>query len=271
MRYKILQAVRETGLLGVWDNVSLMRHRLSSARTNREFLAANPGFVAPPVDLTFDAYNTVDLVSYSSVGRRHAEGFAKLVKDHLGPTGEGPLRLLEWGCGPGRLIRHMPDLFADEGFDIYGTDYNSRTIDWCKEALPDIHFALNELNPPLPFDQDFFDATFNYSVFTHLSEEVQLNWARELHRVLKPGGIMILTTHGRNFEYLMADPREQERYKNGEVIVQSKYEEGKKWFFAVHPDEFVKDKLLKDFVGVQKLDGEPWDIAQDVWLARKQS
>lgn len=270
MRYKILQAVRETGLLGVWDNLSLMRHRISSARSNKEFLAANPGFAAPPVDLTFDAYNTVDLVSYSSVGRRHAEGFAALVKENLDTNSPTPKRLLEWGCGPGRLIRHMPELFSEDGFEIHGTDYNSRTIDWCKKALPGIHFALNGLNPPLPFETETFDATFNYSVFTHLSEDVQLNWASELHRVLKPGGIMVLTTHGRNFEHLMADRREQERYRSGEVIVQSKYEEGKKWFFAVHPDEFVKDKLLKDFVEVQKLDGEPWDIAQDVWLARKQ-
>jgi hypothetical protein len=58
------------------------------------------------------------------------------------------LTILAWGCGPGRIIRHMPDLF-DESGQCHGTDYNFRSIAWCRENLPGIQFAINDLKPPL--------------------------------------------------------------------------------------------------------------------------
>ena len=41
-----------------------------------------------------------------------------------------------------------------------------------------------------------FDFVFGISVFTHLPEELQLEWLAELHRVTQPGGYLVLTTHG---------------------------------------------------------------------------
>ena len=269
MRYKILQAVRDGGLLDAWDSLSFAKDRLRSARANRRFMKANPGFMPPPADLAFDAYNNTRLDDYASLGRRQAEGFASLLKQHLDLSGGGTARLLEWGCGPARLIRHMPQLFAEEGLEVHGTDYNDRTIAWCKTAIPDVQFALNGLNPPLPYEDGFFDGSYNFSVVTHLSRDVQLAWMSELHRVLKQGGVLLATTHGKNFEHLVVSDEEKDRYASGEIVVQSGYEEGKKWFFAIHPERFVKDELLKDFSQVEKLDGSPWGITQDVWMARK--
>ena len=41
------------------------------------------------------------------------------------------LSILEWGCGPARIIRHFPKLIK---FDCryFATDYNPKSINWCK-------------------------------------------------------------------------------------------------------------------------------------------
>lgn len=269
MRYRVLQAVRQGGLLNIWDQFSFAREKARTARINREFLRANPGYAQPPATLAFDAYNTINLKAYAEIGRRQAEGFAAFMKEHWPAQDDGPRRVLEWGCGPARLIRHMPELLEQLDVEVEGTDYNEATIAWCRDNFPGITFTLNGLNPPLPFDEGRFTASYNFSVVTHLSEEVQMSWASELYRVLRPGGILLMTTHGKNFEHLLTERRELARYNDGEVVIQSKYEEGKKWFLAIHPEAFVKQRLLREFSEVHKLDGAPWAITQDVWLARK--
>ena len=109
-------------------------------------------------------------------------------------------------------------------------------------------------------------------MFTHLSEAVQLEWAQELHRVLRPGGLLACTTHGDAYRYLLASGAERARYEAGQLVVQGSYQEGKKWYFAVHPEAFVRGRLLSAFEGVRRYPTMPGDdMLQDVWLARKSS
>ncbi|MDZ7626597.1 MAG: class I SAM-dependent methyltransferase [Ignavibacteriaceae bacterium] len=107
------------------------------------------------------------------------------------------IKILEWGCGPARIIRHLPRLLNDS-CEIYGSDYNSKTIVWCKKIFPEFNFSKNNLQPPLEFENNFFDIIYATSVFTHLSEEMHYAWMNELKRVCKPNGIIFLTTHGDN-------------------------------------------------------------------------
>lgn len=267
MKYHLISASRSLGLLPVLDRLSYLRKRAQTARSNRAFRAAHPGYAVPPEDLAFDAYNKVDWESYDTLGRAHARVFAELIDAHA-PA--GPLSLLEWGCGPGRLIRHMPALLAHHDVAVTGTDYNPDTIRWCKDALPGIDFALNGMAPPLPFDADSFGAAYNFSVFTHLSEAVQIAWAQEMLRVLKPGGVLVATTHGDYYTYLLTGAVEQAAYARGELVTQSRYAEGKKWFFAVHPPDYVRAVLFKGFERVERV-ATPADagMTQDVWIGFK--
>ncbi|MGY1688890.1 class I SAM-dependent methyltransferase [Geodermatophilus sp. SYSU D01105] len=52
--------------------------------------------------------------------------------------------------------------------------------------------------PPLPFDDGRFDLVLGYSVFTHLPVDHQDAWLAELRRVTRPGGLLLLTVHGRS-------------------------------------------------------------------------
>jgi SAM-dependent methyltransferase len=48
----------------------------------------------------------------------------------------------------------------------------------------------------LPFGSSSFDLVYSLSIFTHFREEYAAAWLAELGRVLAPGGILIITTHG---------------------------------------------------------------------------
>ena len=268
MKYHILSATRSLGLLPMFDRMAFLRKRARAARGNRAFRARHPDFAVPPEDLAFDAYNKVDWVDYHDMGLAHAALFARLIRTHL-PDAH-PLRVLEWGCGPGRLIRHMPALLAGRSPDLTGSDYNPATIDWCRDHLPGIDFALNGLAPPLPFPDDSFDAVYNFSVFTHLSQDMHRDWTAELHRVLRPGGLMIATTHGDHYRYLLTQRRETEAYDRGEIVTQSRFAEGKKWYFAIHPPAWVRSHLLAAFDRVEQVrPGPDARMTQDVWLGFK--
>lgn len=266
-KYRLIRQVRNLGLLGLADEVKLGIARLLTRRRNNRFRRSHPDFAVPPADLAFDAYNSIDWQLYRDGGQRHAALFADLIAQHCTAP---KLRVLEWGCGPGRLIRHMAELLGARAGSVTGTDYNPRTIAWCQANLRGITFAENALMPPLPFADASFDAVYCFSVFTHLSEPVQLAWAAELRRVLAPGGLLVCTTHGDRYRYLLTDAAEQHRYAAGQVVEQAKYREGRKWFFAMHPPAYVRQTLLADFAAVAPVQ-PPADagILQDIWIARK--
>jgi SAM-dependent methyltransferase len=53
--------------------------------------------------------------------------------------------------------------------------------------------------PPTPIPDERFDFIVGYSVFSHLSESACAEWMAEFHRILRPNGILALTTRSRNF------------------------------------------------------------------------
>jgi SAM-dependent methyltransferase len=69
-------------------------------------------------------------------------------------------------------------------------------VRWCAENLKFGKFETIPLHPPMPFPDSAFDLAFGTSVFTHLSESVQFEWLAELRRVVRPGGILLLSFLG---------------------------------------------------------------------------
>jgi SAM-dependent methyltransferase len=54
-----------------------------------------------------------------------------------------------------------------------------------------------------------FDIVYAYSVFSHLNESVHLAWVQDLTRVLRPGGLLVVTTRSRGFIDLCSRLREE--------------------------------------------------------------
>ena len=101
--------------------------------------------------------------------------------------------ILDIGCGTGRAL--MGWHCADRSRRIAGVDINAELIEWSKANLPG-EWAVCDVLPPLRHGDGEFDLVQLISVFTHLPIEHQRKWIAEIHRVLRPGGVLFITLHG---------------------------------------------------------------------------
>lgn len=102
-------------------------------------------------------------------------------------------RLLDFGCGPGRYLRHLGSLASTT--EIHGADIDEESIGWLRRNVPFGRFSQIPAVPPTGYDDEFFDFVINHSVFTHIDAEMQDSWLAELHRITRPGAVLLLTVH----------------------------------------------------------------------------
>jgi SAM-dependent methyltransferase len=102
--------------------------------------------------------------------------------------------ILDFGCGCGRMLLWMAEHGQRDA--LHGTDIDAEAIAWCRDHVPYAAVTVNDADPPLPYPDGAFDLVYNHSVFTHVDERRQDAWLTELQRVTRPGGLLVLSTHG---------------------------------------------------------------------------
>jgi len=130
---------------------------------------------------------------YSKLARRYdhvferailAEGYvAELVGERMaGRT------VLDVGCGNGRWVDRVP------GAESYvGVDLNVAMLSEARERYPEARFVRGDMSR-LPFGDGSFDGVISmFSAMGHLSPEHQEAMVDEVWRVLRPGGLAVLT------------------------------------------------------------------------------
>lgn len=258
--------------LNLLSAVEQMRFRLQVWRNdsdNQLFQAKYPDFHLPPAHLAFDAHGHVNWRIYRESGTVVANQLAQVLQESRAPASSASSRhILEWGCGPGRVIRHLQARMPTD--KLYGSDYNPESIAWCTANIPNVTFIENGLHPPLQFQSEFFDAVYAISVITHLSEPVCHEWVTELKRIIKPQGILVLWSNGDHIAESLL-PEEKRRYGQGEFTERTNYKEGKKMYLSFHPPTWVRQSLLSEFEVIKHYPGGFSGNEQDVWIARKPS
>lgn len=129
----------------------------------------------------------------------------RTILDHLaaafreaGQPLESAGRILDFGCGVGRVLWNFQS-FPHSG-EIWGSDIDAESIAWDESHLGSFaKFSCNPHQPPTAFADGMFDAIYSISVFTHLPEDMQFAWLAELHRILKPGGVLAASFHGAHY------------------------------------------------------------------------
>jgi len=150
--------------------------------------------------------------------------------------------VLDFGCGCGRVLRY----WSDHDGPVHGTDRDGPAVQWCSRNLPFARLDRNGLAPPLPYADETFDLVYALSVFTHLTEALQIAWRDELHRVLRPGGRVLLTTHGSSYVPRL-DQSERMRFGRGELVVRWGDLPGSNLCSAYHPEGYVRETLAQGF------------------------
>jgi SAM-dependent methyltransferase len=144
----------------------------------------------PPEQLA-ERVSAVSGAAFRTQGLKGITDLVEQVERHTELSSES--RVLDWGCGCGRLTRHL----VDAGFErVLGCDIDAEAIEWCARNLAPATFTVSPRDPPLPYEDASIDLVIGCSVFTHLSREDQRRWLVELHRVLAPGGVLLASVNG---------------------------------------------------------------------------
>jgi SAM-dependent methyltransferase len=105
-------------------------------------------------------------------------------------------RVLELGCGGGRLTGHLIEIAES----VYGIDISPRMIEHCRRNYPGATFGVADLRNLITFDDASFDAIVaTCNVLDVLDDFERRGVLDQIHRVLAPGGLLIMSSHNRAF------------------------------------------------------------------------
>ncbi len=265
-RKQVRNALRTLGLLRAAREARLGLRALLALPANWPYLSsgAPDGLPIPPVRLVQAVSGEADIGWFLHGGKLGAESIREALARH-GVDVRGLGAILDFGCGCGRVIRHWAHLAGE----VHGSDYNPSLVSWSREHLPFGRFAVNGLVPPLSYADRSFDLVYALSVFTHLPEDLQVPWARELQRILRPDAFLLLSVHGRRYLHEL-DGESRARFEAGQLVVRRADSPGENVCGAYHPEAYLREVLAEGFevleIAPEGARGNPY---QDLVLLRK--
>jgi len=122
---------------------------------------------------------------FEASGRRDAA----ILLDGVSSLLPGHERVLEIGCGIGRLLGHMTPEFRE----LFGVDISGEMVRQGRERLvrlPKVELVEIGGEGNLPFEDSMFDFCYSFITFHHIPEkQIVIRYIEEARRVLRPGGI----------------------------------------------------------------------------------
>jgi SAM-dependent methyltransferase len=134
---------------------------------------------------------------------------------------------LDFGCSSGRVVRVLQAAYPETSW--HGCDPNGPAIAWAAENLAEIDFFVNGDAPPLPLADGSLDLAYAISIWSHFAPNLGLHWFEEMHRLIRPGGYLVCTTHGFTSVALYAQLSLRTPQQSDEIIGDL-YRQG--WWYA---------------------------------------
>jgi len=256
--------LRKFGMLYYIDFVRFYIQKRQNASKNKLFKKKHPTVKLPPDYLMYES-SRLDYDKYYFDGQDTASWLVETLEKYKPLENE---KILDWGCGSARIVRHLPALLSS--CEIYATDYNKKSIEWGRANIENVKFYENEINPPLNFEENYFDVIYGISILKHLSEKSHKDWMKELVRVTKQDGIILLTTQGNMFRNLLSKA-EKYRFAQGELVIRATGKERHRVYDTFHPTIFMYNFFAKYATILLYIPGEikQGKLEQDLWILKK--
>ena len=102
-------------------------------------------------------------------------------------------KILEAGCGSGRVVKYL----YDRGYtNIYGIELNESVVTWINKTFPMLNIIAGDLLN-MPYESNYFDVVLSYGVVEHFPKGLS-DPLKSIFSVLKPGGTAIITVPSLN-------------------------------------------------------------------------
>lgn len=178
-------------------------------------------------------------------------------------VGMAPGRVLDWGCGHGQ-ISHM---LKKKGVDVQSYDYlaDREPTVVTLERYPDVQAHVSGDPVKLPFEDGEFDTVLSCGVLEHVQQPGDS--LKELHRVVRPGGRLLIYKLPNRLSYLEAIARRAGLYYHGALPDDRVYD--RRTAIALvrahgfRVDDFRRTNMLPltvDHPVVWRLRGEIWSL-----------
>ena len=124
--------------------------------------------------------------------RRYIKWIKAILIKHRNMENNSKISILDIGCGFGYFLK----LCDEEGWETYGVDISEYAIGRAR-SITKAKLFVHDVEKGLPmFNEDFFDIVTMIDVLEHLYSPFKV--VKEIYRILKPGGFMIITTPNLN-------------------------------------------------------------------------
>jgi SAM-dependent methyltransferase len=189
-------------------------------------------------------------------------------------------RCLDFGCSSGRVVRVMQAAYPE--VEWYGCDPERSAIGWAANQFPKISFSCNKFDPPTIYEDKYFDLVYAISIWSHFDEETSKIWFDEMHRIVKPSGLLYWTTHSKQTLAQWATNKVRQRESLDDIcnkliltgfVFEKAYDKDwsadvSRWGLAYISTDWVLSNLLDKWNLVQYRPGyESWN--QDVYLMER--
>lgn len=217
----------------------------------------------PPVEMRMLSSGVERAEQFVSGGRAAVDWIDSLLEDE-GVELSSMERVLDFGCGAGRILRHLRGRLRN----VAGADINPYLMAWVRGSLPSVETCTSSRFPPLECESESFDLILAIDVFSHFDERLHAAWIRELTRVAKPGGLIVLTFHGSSrADELPPDLRQ--RFDSGRLAVRLPELAGSIACAAYAPADYVGGGFTDGLEVVTHQPGGASDVNQDALLLRR--
>jgi SAM-dependent methyltransferase len=152
-----------------------------------------PGFIAEDTQRMFVGSSGIPAL-------QEGANFIRVVLKYARGQGiafDSKTRAVDFGSGWGRYTRFMLKYIHPD--NLYGLEVSSNMVEHCRKSFGMGNFLKVETFPPCDLRDDLVDLIFGYSVFSHLSPDCAGAWMDEFARIMRPGGLLLMTTQGRTF------------------------------------------------------------------------